>query len=198
MAHQDVRERRADHRAAAEARDRHAGRHAAPLREPFDQRRDRGDVAQAQADAADRAGAEQHQPELVPVDAQGREDQAAAPAKRRDEGRLARAGALQPAAPDRGGRAKEDEEQCIDHAELADLPVAAGSEERAEKRHAAGQATVSLPFTARVSGSQNTLKPYAMPMQRWIESAAGGTSQRLNAGPAMMRSFESSPTPSVG
>src|SRR6185436_1138315 len=29
-----------------------------------------------------------------------------------------------------------------------------------------GQAMASLPFRARVSGSQNTLKPYAMPMHR--------------------------------
>src|SRR4051812_37369724 len=60
-----------------------------------------------------------------------------------------------------------------------------------------GQATGSLPFTARVSGSQNTLKPYAMPMHKWIASAAGGASQRLNAGPATMRSFESGSTPLV-
>src|SRR5262249_10478516 len=41
---------------------------------------------------------------------------------------------------------------------------------------------------ARDSGSQNTLKPYAMPMHRWIASAAGGTTQRLKPGRAMMRS----------
>jgi hypothetical protein len=37
------------------------------------------------------------------------------------------------------------------------------------------------------NGSQNTLKPYAMPMQRWMHSAAGGTSHRLNPGPAIVR-----------
>ena len=37
MLHQQIGERRADHRAAAEAHDRHAGRHAAPVREPLDQ-----------------------------------------------------------------------------------------------------------------------------------------------------------------
>src|SRR3954467_10677940 len=42
--------------------------------------------------------------------------------------------------------------------------------------------------SARDSGSQNTLKPYAMPMHRWIASAAGGTSQRVNPGLATMRS----------
>jgi hypothetical protein len=44
---------------------------------------------------------------------------------------------------------------------------------------------------ARASGSQNTLKPYAMPMQRWIASAAGGMSHRLNPGAATMRSRSS-------
>ena len=31
-----------------------------------------------------------------------------------------------------------------------------------------------------------------MPMQRWMQSAAGGTSQRLKPGLAMIRSLESS------
>src|SRR6516165_2845971 len=51
-----------------------------------------------------------------------------------------------------------------------------------------GQETdFSIPI-ARDSGSQNTLKPYAMPMQRWMQSAAGGTSQRLNPGLAIILS----------
>jgi len=32
---------------------------------------------------------------------------------------------------------------------------------------------------AWLSGSQKTLNPYAMPIDRWTASAAGGTSQRL-------------------
>src|SRR6516162_7303419 len=43
-----------------------------------------------------------------------------------------------------------------------------------------GQALVAVSPMARDSGNQNTLKPYAMPMQRWMQSAAGGTNQRLN------------------
>ena len=31
---------------------------------------------------------------------------------------------------------------------------------------------------AWLSGSQNTLNPYAIPMHRWMASAAGGTRQR--------------------
>ena len=68
--HQQIGERRADHGAATESHDGHAGRHAAPVRKPFDQRRDRRDVTEAEADAADHAGAEPHQPELMDVDAE--------------------------------------------------------------------------------------------------------------------------------
>jgi hypothetical protein len=44
--------------------------------------------------------------------------------------------------------------------------------------------------TALDNGSQNTEKPYAMPMHRWIANAAGGTSQRLKPGLAIMRSLD--------
>src|SRR5256885_12011292 len=40
---------------------------------------------------------------------------------------------------------------------------------------------------ARPSGSQKTLKPYAIPIDRWIASAAGGTSQRVNDGGGVVR-----------
>src|SRR5580698_5370325 len=36
-----------------------------------------------------------------------------------------------------------------------------------------GQALDAVIPSARDSGSQNTLQPYAMPMQRWMQSAAG-------------------------
>src|ERR1700733_1974928 len=42
--------------------------------------------------------------------------------------------------------------------------------------------------SARDNGSQNTEKPYAMPMHKWMQSAAGGTSQRLNPALAIVRS----------
>ena len=38
------------------------------------------------------------------------------------------------------------------------------------------------------SGLLNTLNAYTCPTDRWIASAAGGTSQRLNPGPATVRS----------
>src|SRR5262245_32733855 len=48
-----------------------------------------------------------------------------------------------------------------------------------------------MPIALR-NGSQKTLNPYAMPMHKWIASAAGGTVHRLNAGVATIRSFDSS------
>ena len=119
IVHQQVGERRADHRAAAEAHDRHAGRHAAAVRKPFDQRRHRRDVAEPEPDAADHAGAEPHQPELMGVDADRAEHQAAAPAQRRDDAGLARAGAFEPAAPERRRGAEQHEEQRVHPAQLA-------------------------------------------------------------------------------
>src|SRR5476649_1543607 len=44
---------------------------------------------------------------------------------------------------------------------------------------------------ARLRGSQKTLKPYAIQIDRWMASAAGGTSQRLKPGLAIIRSLES-------
>ena len=56
----------------------------------------------------------------------------------------------------------------------------------------AGQATGWVMPSTRVSGSQNTEKPYAMPMHRWMASAAGGTIQRLKPGRATVRLRSSS------
>ena len=135
IVHQQVGQRRADHGAAAEAHDGHAGRHAAAIGEPFHQRRHRRDVAEAKADAADHAGAEPQQPELMRVDADRAEEQTAAPAQRRHEARLARSDALEPAAPHRGGDAEQHEEQRVHPAHAGDLPVAGGGEEFLDQRH---------------------------------------------------------------
>ena len=69
-AHEPHGERRGDHRAAAEAHDRQAGRHAGPVGKPLDQRRDGRDVAEAEPDAAEDAVAEIDEPELVRGDAE--------------------------------------------------------------------------------------------------------------------------------
>src|SRR5215470_10975059 len=65
---------------------------------------------------------------------------------------------------------------------------------RARNDMSAGQATDCVMPMARESGNQNTLNPYAMPMQRWIAKAAGGTSQRLKCRPAMILSLASRPS----
>src|SRR5262245_10077003 len=46
---------------------------------------------------------------------------------------------------------------------------------------------------ARLKGSQKTLKPYAIPIDKWMASAAGGTSHRLKSDWAMMRSRDRRP-----
>src|SRR4051812_12879055 len=43
---------------------------------------------------------------------------------------------------------------------------------------------VSLPPTRRANGRLNTLNAYACPIDKWMASAAGGTSQREYSGPA--------------
>jgi hypothetical protein len=57
----------------------------------------------------------------------------------------------------------------------------------------AGHATGAVTPTAWLSGSQNTLNPYAIPMDRWIASAAGGTSHRLKPGPPASAPSTASP-----
>src|ERR1700754_3426755 len=49
--------------------------------------------------------------------------------------------------------------------------------------------------SARDSGRQNTLKQEAIPIQRWMQGAAGGTSQRLKPAVAMVRSLSRIPNP---
>ncbi len=135
IVHQQVRQRRADHRAAAKAHDRHAGGHAAPVREPFHQRRHRRDVAEAEADAADHAGAEPEQPKLMRVDADRAEEEATAPADRRHEAGLAGPDTLEPAAPYGSRDAEQHKEQRVHPAHARDLPVASGGEEFLHQRH---------------------------------------------------------------
>ncbi len=133
MVHQQVREGRADHRAAAKTHDCHAGGHAAAIREPFDQGGNRRDITKAKADTADDTRANPHQPELVGDDADCRENHAATPAQGRDDACLTRTGALEPATPDGRRAAKQDEEQRIDPAEVTDAPVAACREQGAQE-----------------------------------------------------------------
>ena len=56
MIHEEIGERRADHGATAKTHDRLARCHATPVRKPFDQRRNRRDIAKAKTNAANDAG----------------------------------------------------------------------------------------------------------------------------------------------
>src|SRR3546814_8979342 len=79
------RQRRSEQRATAEAHDRHAGGHARAIREPLDQRRNRRDVADAEADAAKHAITQIDQGEVMHLDAEIRHDGTAAEAARSEE-----------------------------------------------------------------------------------------------------------------
>jgi hypothetical protein len=45
-------------------------------------------------------------------------------------------------------------------------------------------------MSALPSGFQKTLNPYAIPIDKWIANAAGGTSQRLKFAFAVMYSLD--------
>ncbi|GAA4516562.1 hypothetical protein GCM10023191_087740 [Actinoallomurus oryzae] len=56
----------------------------------------------------------------------------------------------------------------------------------------------ALPFPERFiedsSGGLKTLQAYAWPMERWIDNAAGGISQRLHEGGATVRDRSKKPS----
>ena len=122
--HQPDRERRGDEGAAAEAHDRHAGRHARTVGEPFDQGRDRRDVAKAEAEAAEESVTEIDDPEIVDIDADRRDEEAAGPAQAGGEHRPARTAFLDPAAEYRRRGAEEEDRDREDPAEFGQFPVA--------------------------------------------------------------------------
>ncbi len=93
-------------RAAAEAHDGHAGGHAGPVGEPGDQRLDRRDIADAEAAAADHAIAEIDDPELVEIDAERGDEEAAAETQRGGEHGFARADPVEPGPGEGGGEAE--------------------------------------------------------------------------------------------
>ncbi|OMP13891.1 hypothetical protein COLO4_00719, partial [Corchorus olitorius] len=132
--HQAISQRGADHCAATEAHDGHAGGHATLVREPLDERRHGRDVAQPQADPANHARPHPQQPQLVHLDAERGNQQSAAPAHGRDDAGLAGANALKPAAPHGSGCAQEHEEQRKHPAKAGDAPVAGGGEQLGDQR----------------------------------------------------------------
>src|SRR5690606_22280210 len=110
---QKLLQRRADHRTAAEPHDRHAGRHAAAVREPANQRADGRNVAETETASSNHAVAEVYEPELVPRDAEAADQIAAAPAERRDHADLARPDLLEPLACDRGRQPEEHDRDGV-------------------------------------------------------------------------------------
>lgn len=124
MPEQFAAERRTDERASAEAHDRHPRRHAGPVGKPFHERRDGRDVAEPEADSADDSVAEQHEPKLVQLDAETRDEESPAPATRADEHRLARPIFLDPLAEECSGKPEQNQPRRIQPGHLRDRPVA--------------------------------------------------------------------------
>ena len=133
--HQVRRQRRTDHGTATKTHDGHTGGHAAPVREPLDQRGHGGDIAQPQTNATNHARTQNHQPELVQIHPQRRHQHATAPAQGRHHPGLARAGMLQPAAPDGGTGTEQHKEQGVHPAQRGDLPIACSGKQLAPKAH---------------------------------------------------------------
>src|SRR4029078_260063 len=103
LAEQPHGRRGGDERPAPKAHDGHAGRHARTVREPFDQRRDRRNVADAEAAAAEHTIADVDEPKCVGVDADRRKEESTGPAKSGSEHRAPWPTVLDPAA-EHGGR----------------------------------------------------------------------------------------------
>ena len=122
--HQHHRERRRDQGAAAEAHDGHARGHAGAIREPLDQRRYRRDVADAEPAAAQHAVAQIEQPQLMQMNAERGDEEAAAEAQGGGEHGFARTDPFHPTAEHGRGRAEEDDGDGEDPAHLLQIPVA--------------------------------------------------------------------------
>ena len=135
MVHQCGRQRCAHHCPATKAHDRHARSHATLVREPLDQCRHRRDITQPQADTADNPRTQPHQPDLMGINTQCRNQQTAAPAQSRHHTGLAWPGMLKPAAPYRGRATEEDKEQGVDPAEHRNRPVALRRKHLRDKAH---------------------------------------------------------------
>jgi hypothetical protein len=101
MLHQPISQWCTDHRTAAKSHDGHAGCHAAPVGEPLDEGRDWRNVAESQADVAERS-AEPHDPQLVLRNTERHDQDTAAPAEGGHDAGLAWTDPLEPATPQSG------------------------------------------------------------------------------------------------
>ena len=121
--HEPHRKRGGDHRAAAEAHDRHAGRHSGPIRKPLHQRRYRRNIADAEACSPNHAIAKIDQPELTDRNPECADKKTAAKAQRGGEHGSTRPALLDPAAEHRRGNPEKDDGDRKNPAEFCELPV---------------------------------------------------------------------------
>ena len=126
LSHQPDRQRRGDERTAAEAHDRHAGRHAWPIRKPSDQGGHGRNVADAKPASAEHAVAEIDQPDVVHGHAERGDQEASRPAQACGDHRAARPAFLHPAAKHGRGDAQEEDRDAEDPAEIGELPISGG------------------------------------------------------------------------
>ena len=118
-----VRQRRRDQRSAAEAHDRQARGQPGTVGKPLDQRRDRRDVADPQADAAEHSVAGVDDPQLLGRHAERGHHEAQRPAQAGGEHRLARTDALDPRAEQGRRQAEHHDRDRKDHADRGELGV---------------------------------------------------------------------------
>ena len=116
-------QRGSDHRSAPKPHDRHPRRHAASVGEPADQCADWRDVAEPQSTAAQGPIAGIDQPELMCPDADGTDQEAAAPTGRRHRADQPGSDAFQPLAGNRGREAQEHDRDGENPDHVAQRPV---------------------------------------------------------------------------
>ena len=90
--------------------------------------------------------------------AEARDDEAAAPAKRRDDPGLARTRPLQPAPEYRSRQAKKNDTEREDDEQVGDAPVARRGEQRLDHCHV-GACDRLVEADRLRQGNQNTLRP---------------------------------------
>src|SRR5215467_9193572 len=108
MVHEHQTQVRADKGTSAKSHNGHACRHARPIGKPFHQSRNRRNVTEAEPATADHAITKIDDPKLVPPNAEGGNDKAAAETKSGGTHGLARPDAFNPT-PENCGRKSEEE-----------------------------------------------------------------------------------------
>ncbi len=134
VGHKIAGERAADHRPAAEAHDGKPGSEARAVGEPFDQRRDRRDVAEPKADPANDSIAKIDKPELMAAGPERGDDEAKAKADGRVEHRAARPDSFKPRAEERSGETEHGDGDREDVTHFLQVPGRSVSARQSQKR----------------------------------------------------------------